>query len=30
MRVAMGLALSEKNREARAIEFYDVLSTSTS
>jgi ribonucleoside-diphosphate reductase alpha chain len=27
MRVAMGLALKEKNREARAIEFYDVLST---
>src|SRR5688572_14285581 len=27
MRVAMGLALNEKNREARAIEFYDVLST---
>ncbi|HKU47854.1 MAG TPA: ribonucleotide reductase N-terminal alpha domain-containing protein, partial [Burkholderiales bacterium] len=27
MRVAMGLALREKNREARAIEFYDVLST---
>ncbi|MGQ0545333.1 MAG: ribonucleoside-diphosphate reductase subunit alpha [Betaproteobacteria bacterium] len=26
MRVAMGLALKEKNREARAIEFYDVLS----
>jgi ribonucleoside-diphosphate reductase alpha chain len=27
MRVAMGLALNEKNKEARAIEFYDVLST---
>ena len=27
MRVAMGLALNEVNREARAIEFYDVLST---
>src|SRR4051794_30793631 len=27
MRVAMGLALKEKNREARAIEFYDVLSS---
>jgi ribonucleoside-diphosphate reductase alpha chain len=27
MRVAMGLALREKDREARAIEFYDVLST---
>jgi ribonucleoside-diphosphate reductase alpha chain len=27
MRVAMGLALNEKNREARAIEFYDVLSS---
>jgi ribonucleoside-diphosphate reductase alpha chain len=27
MRVAMGLALNENNREARAIEFYDVLST---
>jgi len=27
MRVAMGLALNEKNREARAIEFYNVLST---
>ena len=27
MRVAMGLALNEINREARAIEFYDVLST---
>src|SRR5712671_6101183 len=27
MRVAMGLALKEKDREARAIEFYDVLST---
>jgi len=27
MRVAMGLALSEVDREARAIEFYDVLST---
>jgi ribonucleoside-diphosphate reductase alpha chain len=27
MRVAMGLALNETHREARAIEFYDVLST---
>ncbi|MFT5198527.1 MAG: ribonucleoside-diphosphate reductase alpha chain [Planctomycetota bacterium] len=27
MRVAMGLALSEDNREARAIEFYNLLST---
>ncbi|HSW93602.1 MAG TPA: ribonucleoside-diphosphate reductase subunit alpha [Gammaproteobacteria bacterium] len=27
MRVAMGLALNEKNREARAIEFYNLLST---
>jgi ribonucleoside-diphosphate reductase alpha chain len=27
MRVAMGLALNEKNREERAIEFYNVLST---
>jgi ribonucleoside-diphosphate reductase alpha chain len=27
MRVAMGLALREEDREARAIEFYDVLST---
>jgi ribonucleoside-diphosphate reductase alpha chain len=27
MRVAMGLALREKDKEARAIEFYDVLST---
>ncbi len=27
MRVAMGLALREKEREARAIEFYDVLSS---
>jgi ribonucleoside-diphosphate reductase alpha chain len=27
MRVAMGLALGEINREARAIEFYDVLSS---
>ena len=27
MRVAMGLSLNEKDREARAIEFYDVLST---
>jgi ribonucleoside-diphosphate reductase alpha chain len=27
MRVAMGLALNEREREARAIEFYDVLST---
>ncbi|MEK7387967.1 MAG: ribonucleoside-diphosphate reductase subunit alpha, partial [candidate division NC10 bacterium] len=27
MRVAMGLALKEADREARAIEFYDALST---
>src|SRR5216117_313202 len=27
MRVAMGLALREKDREQRAIEFYDVLSS---
>jgi len=27
MRVAMGLALGESDREARAIEFYNVLST---
>jgi ribonucleoside-diphosphate reductase alpha chain len=27
MRVAMGLALKEKDREARAIEFYNVLSS---
>ncbi|MCA9001302.1 MAG: ribonucleoside-diphosphate reductase subunit alpha, partial [Planctomycetes bacterium] len=27
MRVAMGLALNEDNREARAIEFYNLLST---
>ncbi|KVP16802.1 ribonucleoside-diphosphate reductase subunit alpha [Burkholderia ubonensis] len=27
MRVAMGLALNEGDREARAIEFYDVLSS---
>ena len=27
MRVAMGLALNEREREARAIEFYNVLST---
>ena len=27
MRVAMGLALSEIDREARAIEFYEILST---
>jgi ribonucleoside-diphosphate reductase alpha chain len=27
MRVAMGLALKERNREERAIEFYDVLSS---
>src|SRR5438270_12490357 len=27
MRVAMRLALKEKNRDARAIEFYDVLSS---
>src|SRR5690554_7156520 len=26
MRVAMGLALNEDDREARAIEFYDLLS----
>ncbi len=26
MRVAMGLAVNERDREARAIEFYDVLS----
>src|SRR5262249_44042606 len=26
MRVAMGLALREENREARAIEFYDLIS----
>ena len=26
MRVAMGLALNERDREARAIEFYEVLS----
>ena len=25
MRVAMGLALNEVDREARAIEFYDLL-----
>jgi ribonucleoside-diphosphate reductase alpha chain len=30
MRVAMGLAMNEINREARAIEFYSVLSASTS
>jgi ribonucleoside-diphosphate reductase alpha chain len=29
MRVAMGLALNEKDREARAIEFYDVLSSTS-
>ena len=27
MRVAMGLALREKNREERAVEFYDALSS---
>ncbi len=27
MRVAMGLAVQEKNREARAIEFYNLMST---
>ncbi|QBE64445.1 ribonucleoside-diphosphate reductase subunit alpha [Pseudoduganella lutea] len=27
MRVAMGLALNEENREARAIEFYNLLSS---
>jgi len=27
MRVAMGLALNEVNREDRAIEFYEILST---
>ena len=27
MRVAMGLALGEKEKEAKAIEFYDVMST---
>jgi ribonucleoside-diphosphate reductase alpha chain len=27
MRVAMGLSLNEENREARAIEFYNLLST---
>ena len=27
MRVAMGLALKETNREARAIEFYEILSS---
>jgi ribonucleoside-diphosphate reductase alpha chain len=27
MRVAMGLALNEKNKEQRAIEFYNLLST---
>lgn len=27
MRVAMGLALNEKDREARAIEFYELLSS---
>jgi len=27
MRVAMGLALRENNREARAIEFYEILSS---
>ncbi|MBZ4217646.1 ribonucleotide reductase N-terminal alpha domain-containing protein, partial [Klebsiella aerogenes] len=27
MRVAMGLALGEADREARAIEFYEVLSS---
>ncbi|MBP9686740.1 MAG: ribonucleoside-diphosphate reductase subunit alpha [Candidatus Doudnabacteria bacterium] len=27
MRIAMGVALNEKDREARAIEFYNVIST---
>ncbi|MBE1118744.1 hypothetical protein IH683_23770, partial [Escherichia coli] len=27
MRVAMGLAIEEKDREARAIEFYNLLSS---
>jgi ribonucleoside-diphosphate reductase alpha chain len=27
MRVAMGLAMNEKNREARTVEFYNLLST---
>ncbi len=27
MRVAMGLALNEENKEARAIEFYEIMST---
>ena len=27
MRVAMGLAINEKNREERAIQFYNILST---
>ncbi|MGH8494220.1 MAG: ribonucleoside-diphosphate reductase subunit alpha, partial [Moraxellaceae bacterium] len=27
MRVAMGLAMQEKNREARAIEFYNIMSS---
>lgn len=27
MRVCMGLAINEENREARAIEFYNILST---
>jgi ribonucleoside-diphosphate reductase alpha chain len=27
MRVAMGVALREADREARAIEFYDLLSS---
>ena len=27
MRVAMGLALNEKNRNEKAIEFYQVMST---
>jgi ribonucleoside-diphosphate reductase alpha chain len=27
MRVAMGLAIQEKDREARAIEFYNIMST---
>jgi ribonucleoside-diphosphate reductase alpha chain len=27
MRVAMGLAMNEINREARAIEFYQLLSS---
>ena len=27
MRVAMGLAINEKNREERAVEFYDLISS---